>query len=109
MPIPLGIILTISNCLVRYRINGGQEIEFFVPGAYQNMRWAAHSVRIFSQKRQNAGLRTCFKCNGFSAGVNPDDFKGPGFQSGFDPGMANLADLHNKSLTEHHSLAGFAQ
>jgi hypothetical protein len=28
---------------VRYRVNMGQEIEFFVPGRNQNMRWAAHS------------------------------------------------------------------
>lgn len=37
--IPLG-----SNEMgVRYRVNKGQEIEFFVPGRNQNMRWAAHS------------------------------------------------------------------
>jgi hypothetical protein len=28
---------------VRYRVNMGQEIEFFVPGRNQNMRWATHS------------------------------------------------------------------
>lgn len=28
---------------VRYRVNMGQEIEFFVPGLNQNMRWATHS------------------------------------------------------------------
>lgn len=28
---------------VRYRVNMGPEIEFFVPGENQNMRWAAHS------------------------------------------------------------------
>jgi hypothetical protein len=28
---------------VRYRVNMGQEIEFFVPGQNQSMRWAAHS------------------------------------------------------------------
>lgn len=52
---------------VRYRINGGQEIVFFVPGLNQNMRYAATS------------------CNGFSLTVNPEDFKGPGFASGYDP------------------------
>jgi hypothetical protein len=52
---------------VRYRINGGQEIEFFVPGLNQNMRFAATS------------------CNGFSAGVNQEDFRGPGHANGFDP------------------------
>lgn len=30
-------------------------------------------------------LLTFFQCNGFSAGVNPDDFRGPGFDSGYDP------------------------
>ena len=30
---------------IRYRINQGQEYEFFVPGRGQNMRWAAHSVK----------------------------------------------------------------
>ena len=52
---------------VRYRINGGQEIVFFVPGLNQNMRYAATS------------------CNGFSLTVNPEDFKGPGFANGYDP------------------------
>jgi len=52
---------------VRYRINGGQELEFFVPGLNQNMRFAATS------------------CNGFSVGVNQEDFRGPGHANGFDP------------------------
>jgi hypothetical protein len=52
---------------VRYRVNGGQEIVFFVPGLDQNMRVAATS------------------CNGFSLSVNPEDFKGPGFSNGYDP------------------------
>ncbi|KAG8921391.1 hypothetical protein FRC02_000272, partial [Tulasnella sp. 418] len=61
---------------VRYRINGGEQIEFFIPGINQNMRWAAYS------------------CNGFSAGINPDDFKGPGFASGFDPLWEDLLEKH---------------
>lgn len=52
---------------VRYRINGGKETEFFVPGLNQNMRFAATS------------------CNGFSLAVNPEDFKGPGHANGYDP------------------------
>ena len=52
---------------VRYRINGGQETVFFVPGLNQNMRYAATS------------------CNGFSLYVNPEDFKGPGYANGYDP------------------------
>lgn|ERR1700753_2224963 len=34
------------------------------------------------------------KCNGFSAGVNPDDFRGPGFQSGYDPVWTDLMEKH---------------
>lgn len=52
---------------VQYRINGGPEIVFFVPGINQNMRYAATS------------------CNGFSLTVNPEDFKGPGYANGYDP------------------------
>jgi hypothetical protein len=32
---------------INYRVNGGVEVEFFVPALDQNMRWAAHSVAIF--------------------------------------------------------------
>ena len=31
---------------VRYSVNNGQLIEFWVPGKMQSMRWAAYSVRI---------------------------------------------------------------
>lgn len=61
---------------ITYSVNRGQEMEFFVPGRSQNMRWAAYS------------------CNGFSAGVNPDDFRGPGFQSGYDPVWTDLLQKH---------------
>ncbi|KAF8652731.1 hypothetical protein AX16_004230 [Volvariella volvacea WC 439] len=61
---------------VQYSINNGQQLEFFVPGRRQNLRWAAHS------------------CNGFSAGVNPDDFRGPGFRSGYDPLWVDLLNKH---------------
>ncbi|QRV86604.1 transcription factor btf3 [Ceratobasidium sp. AG-Ba] len=71
---------------VRYRVNMGQEIEFFVPGLNQNMRWAAHS------------------CNGFSAGINPDDFRGPGHSSGFDPLWTDLLEKHAEK--PYHALVG---
>ncbi|KAM6500879.1 hypothetical protein JOM56_003893 [Amanita muscaria] len=61
---------------VTYHINDGQRMHFHVPGRNQNMRWAAHS------------------CNGFSAGVNPDDFRGPGFRSGYDPLWVDLLTKH---------------
>lgn len=31
---------------VQYSINRGVKLDFYVPGANQNMRWAAHSVRF---------------------------------------------------------------
>jgi hypothetical protein len=43
---------------------------------------AAHVVFILEQ------------CNGFSAGVNPDDFRGPGFKSGYDPVWMDLLAKH---------------
>ncbi|ORY35022.1 putative plasma membrane protein [Naematelia encephala] len=64
---------------VRYRLNGGASMEFVTPAMGQNLRWAAHS------------------CNGFSSGVNPDDFKGP-YQSGYDPVWEDL-------LLKHHQRA----
>ncbi|KAF8522090.1 hypothetical protein BU17DRAFT_45307 [Hysterangium stoloniferum] len=70
------IPLTETEMSVRYRINQGAELEFWVPGRSQNLRWAAHS------------------CNGFSAGINPDDFRGPGFSSGTDPVWTDLLNKH---------------
>ncbi|KAK2460600.1 hypothetical protein APHAL10511_007070 [Amanita phalloides] len=72
----LEIPLSDNEVEVTYYINQGQRMRFYVPGRYQNMRWAAHS------------------CNGFSAGVNSDDFRGPGFQSGYDPLWADLLSKH---------------
>ncbi|EEB87675.1 hypothetical protein MPER_14903, partial [Moniliophthora perniciosa FA553] len=43
-------------------------------------------------------------CNGFSAGVNPDDFRGPGFQSGYDPCWMDLLSKHNEQ--PFHALVG---
>ncbi|KAJ3562891.1 hypothetical protein NP233_g9293 [Leucocoprinus birnbaumii] len=71
---------------VTYRINNGQAMNFYVPGRNQNMRWAAHS------------------CNGFSSGINPDDFRGPGFQTGYDPLWVDLLSHHAE--TPFHALAG---
>lgn len=36
------------------------------------------------------------QCNGFSAGVNPDDFRGPGFKSGYDPVWMDLLAKHSQ-------------
>ncbi|KAG8704747.1 hypothetical protein FRC08_002055 [Ceratobasidium sp. 394] len=71
---------------VRYRVNMGQETEFFVPGRNQNMRWATYS------------------CNGFSAGINPDDFCGPGHASGYDPVWSDLLEKHAEK--PYHALVG---
>ncbi|KAF9452283.1 hypothetical protein P691DRAFT_795246 [Macrolepiota fuliginosa MF-IS2] len=71
---------------ITYRINNGQILNFYVPGRNQNMRWAAHS------------------CNGFSAGINPDDFKGPGFKTGYDPLWVDLLSKHAE--IPFHALVG---
>ncbi|KAH7912158.1 hypothetical protein BJ138DRAFT_1005044 [Hygrophoropsis aurantiaca] len=61
---------------IKYSINGGMQLCFTVPARNQNMRWAAHS------------------CNGFSAGVNQDEFRGPGFKNGYDPMWIDLLQKH---------------
>ncbi|KAF8325996.1 uncharacterized protein EI90DRAFT_3231088 [Cantharellus anzutake] len=71
---------------VSYQINNGARLEFFVPAIGQNLRWAVHS------------------CNGFSAGINPDDFKGPGFVSGYDPLWVDLLNKHYEK--PFHALVG---
>lgn len=71
---------------VTYRLNQGHGIEFLVPAIGMNMRWAAHS------------------CNGFSGGVDMDAFKGPGFESGYDPLWADLLKEHD--LYGLHALVG---
>ncbi|KNZ75467.1 hypothetical protein J132_02800 [Termitomyces sp. J132] len=71
---------------ISYSINSGQKLDFYVPGLSQNMRWATYS------------------CNGFSAGVNQDDFCGPGFKSGYDPVWMDLLAKHNE--TPFHALVG---
>jgi hypothetical protein len=74
----LEIPLAQNEMKIRYSINHGQVLHFFVPGVHQNMRWAAHS------------------CNGFSAGINPDDFRGPGFNTGYDPVWSDLLQKHEE-------------
>ncbi|KIY51015.1 hypothetical protein FISHEDRAFT_37727 [Fistulina hepatica ATCC 64428] len=71
---------------ITYSINRGQILHFFVPRKDQNMRWAAYS------------------CNGFSAGVNPDDFRGPGYKSGYDPLWMDLLSKHAQE--PFHALMG---
>lgn len=44
------------------------------------------------------------QCNGFSAGVNPDDFRGPGFKSGYDPVWMDLLAKHAEQ--PFHALVG---
>ncbi|KAI5124487.1 hypothetical protein M0805_003014 [Coniferiporia weirii] len=80
------IPLSQAEMCVRYTINDGQALEFYVPGRNQNMRWAAYS------------------CNGFSSGVNSDDFRGPGFESGYDPVWTDL--LRNHEHSPFHVLVG---
>ncbi|THH08214.1 hypothetical protein EW145_g2858 [Phellinidium pouzarii] len=72
-----------NEMCVRYTVNNGQTLEFYVPGRNQNMRWAAYSVTI---------------CNGFSAGVNSDDFRGPGFENGYDPVWADCKAFSEMSI-----------
>ena len=86
------IPLSDNEMEITYHINKGQRMHFFVPGRFQNMRWAAHSVRSsFPFVRR---VLTKHQCNGFSAGINPDDFKGPGYQSGYDPLWVDLLTKH---------------
>ncbi|WRT69400.1 uncharacterized protein IL334_006384 [Kwoniella shivajii] len=66
-----------TQMTVRYRLNRGAEMDFVVPSIGENMRWAAHS------------------CNGFSSGVNPDEFKG-NYPSGYDPVWEDLLLKHHE-------------
>ncbi|KAF8626225.1 hypothetical protein AX15_004912 [Amanita polypyramis BW_CC] len=82
LEIPMGE----NEAEITYHINRGQRMHFYIPGRNQNMRWAAHS------------------CNGFSAGVNPDDFRGPGYQSGYDPLWIDLLTKHSEK--PFHAMVG---
>ncbi|KAI6039939.1 hypothetical protein EDC04DRAFT_1590102 [Pisolithus marmoratus] len=83
---PIRIQLGANELCIKYSINGGIQLSFYVPSFRQNMRWATHS------------------CNGFSAGVNPDDFRGPGFKSGYDPMWVDLLQRHSQE--PFHVLVG---
>ncbi|THH33013.1 hypothetical protein EUX98_g1210 [Antrodiella citrinella] len=80
------IPLEASEMRIDYCINDGQYLSFHVPGRGYNVRWAAYS------------------CNGFSAGVNPEDFRGPGFASGYDPVWTDLLQKHTEQ--PYHVLVG---
>ncbi|KAJ7172632.1 hypothetical protein C8R46DRAFT_158797 [Mycena filopes] len=82
LEIPLGPV----EMAITYSINGGQRTVFHVPGINQNMRWAAYS------------------CNGFSAGVNSDDFNNGPFNSGYDPVWIDLLSKHAEQ--PFHALVG---
>ncbi|KAJ9110753.1 hypothetical protein QFC20_002794 [Naganishia adeliensis] len=83
---PLQLPLQPYEQTATYRLNQGQPIDFLIPAIGMNMRWAAHS------------------CNGFSAGVDMDSFKGEGFESGYDPLWADLLKEHD--LYGLHALVG---
>lgn len=51
---PIQVPMTEKSVQVNYRVNRGTQLNFWVPGKNENLRWAAHS------------------CNGFSAGVDPE-------------------------------------
>jgi hypothetical protein len=88
---------------VTYSINHGQQLEYVVPGRNQNMRWASYSVRAFPRNLRSFICRHT-QCNGFSAGVNHDDFRGPGFRSGYDPCWTDLLAKHAEE--PFHALIG---
>ncbi|TXT06137.1 hypothetical protein VHUM_03610 [Vanrija humicola] len=70
---------------VKYSLNRGAELAFVVPAIGQNLRWTAHS------------------CNGFSSGVDPDEFKGE-WDSGYDPLWEDMLEKHH--LQPYHCMVG---
>jgi hypothetical protein len=85
--------MTEEQQLVSYSVDGqphadseavvvkeGKGYSFFVPSKTQNFRWAGHS------------------CNGFSAGLNPDEWNGP------DPLWNDLLNQHTQS--PFHAVVG---
>ncbi|TFY58586.1 hypothetical protein EVJ58_g6335 [Rhodofomes roseus] len=82
LEIPLGQ----NEMSITYSVNRGLPLHFFVPGRTENLRWAAYS------------------CNGFSSGVNANDFCGPGFHSGYDPVWTDLLAKHAER--PFHALVG---
>ena len=51
---PIQVPMTERSVQVNYRVNKGTQLNFWVPGKNEPLRWAAHS------------------CNGFSSGVDPE-------------------------------------
>lgn len=62
------------------------DITFHIAPTGSDMRFAAYS------------------CNGFSLGVDPEQFRGEGFASGFDPVWADLLERHEQR--PFHALVG---
>lgn len=62
------------------------DITFHIAPTGSDMRFAAYS------------------CNGFSEGIDPNTFKGEGFESGFDPVWADLLERH--AQRPFHALIG---
>jgi hypothetical protein len=83
---PIQIQLGDVELCIKYSINKSVQLSFFVPAINQNMRWATYS------------------CNGFSAGVNQEEFKGPGYKNGYDPMWFDLLREHAKA--PFHVLVG---
>lgn len=69
-----------------HHARGPTEIAFHIAPTGSDMRFAAYS------------------CNGFSEGIDPNFFKGEGFESGFDPVWADLLQRHNER--PFHALVG---
>lgn len=68
------------------------------------MRWSAYSVSIYAFLFFQSFTNEFRQCNGFSAGVNSDDFRGPGFDSGYDPVWIDLLKQHERK--PFHALVG---
>ena len=86
---------------VMHNVNDGLPTEFLVPTLKQNVRWEVYSVTTVNHIRETSQyLVSPFnhprdtQCNAFSAGINPDDFHGPGFRTSYDPFWADLTEKH---------------
>jgi len=60
--------------------------------------------KFILQTLNSLSLHFYLQCNGFSAGVNQDDFRGPGFASGYDPLWVDLLNKHHGR--PYHALVG---
>ncbi|KAH0827015.1 hypothetical protein J3R83DRAFT_4684 [Lanmaoa asiatica] len=83
---PIQIQLGSAELCIKYSINNSVQLFFYVPAINQNMRWATYS------------------CNGFSAGVNQEEFRGPGYKNGYDPMWFDLLREHARE--PFHVLVG---